>query len=381
MLVIVFHAFQPFTSIMKKLYFFLIAGIGLCMMLFARSGGAGSQSFSRVSGAPGEGVCANCHLGGVGGGSITITNSSLPGNYIPGQVYTLQVQIFDNNAVEGGFQASIRDGANNSVGTINSSTGTQTVTLSGREYIEHSTPKSFNAGQTTWTFDWEAPAANVGPVTMYVAGVAANGTGSTGGDAGYSSIQSLGTLAVNWGEMKVITEQEPDRVTVQWESLQEFGSDVFEVEQSMDGESFQSIGKVKAKGSTIEATTYQFTSKVPIYNQDYFYRIAEIDESGQKYYSPSIKAYVERASGILGLYPNPLIMNQSLKVDYVLANSSQVSAYLIDAAGNRSQLFSQAMQAGNHKLKMPLDGYPSGNYYLLVQGDEQIDIKAFVIAR
>jgi hypothetical protein len=366
---------------MKKLYFFLIAALGLSMMLFARSGGAGSQSSARTSGAPGEGVCANCHLGGPGGGSITITNSSLPGNYIPGQVYTLQVQIFDNNAAEGGFQASIRDAANNAVGTLNAGSGTQTVMLAGREYIEHSTPQSFNAGQTTWTFDWEAPAANVGPVTMYVSGVAANGTGGTNGDAGYASIQSLGTLAVNWGEMKVITNQEPGLATVQWESLQEFGSNFFDVEQSIDGESFQSIGRVKAKGSANEATAYQFTTKVPVYNQDYLYRIAEIDESGQKYYSPSIKAYVERASGMLGLYPNPLIMNQNLQVDYILANSSLLSAYLIDAQGNRSQLFSQAMLAGNHKLDIPLEGYPSGNYYLLIEGDEQRDIKAFIIAR
>jgi MYXO-CTERM domain-containing protein len=56
---------------------------------------------------------------------------------------------------------------------------TQTLTAFGRQWIEH-TSDGIALGtpdMNSWTVRWAAPASDVGPVTFYAAGNAANGDG------------------------------------------------------------------------------------------------------------------------------------------------------------------------------------------------------------
>ena len=143
--------------------------------------------------APGEFDCAECHLPppDAGTGNIQI---NAPQTYVPGQTYQITVTHAnaDPTRLRWGFQLTALDDSNSKAGNLQNMDGrTQVLDNqgpgSGRQYIEHTSSGTFinQQGGASWTFNWTAPATNVGPVTFYVAGNQANNDGNTSGDYVY----------------------------------------------------------------------------------------------------------------------------------------------------------------------------------------------------
>jgi hypothetical protein len=135
------------------------------------------------TGAPGESNCIECHesLGGLGTFEIIA-----PQSYLPGQTYQIQVRHLsaDETRRRWGFELTALAGTS-AAGTFQNLSGlTQTITESGRFYIEHTSQGTFlnQSGGAIWTFNWIAPASNLGPVRFYAAGNQANGDFTTLGD-------------------------------------------------------------------------------------------------------------------------------------------------------------------------------------------------------
>jgi uncharacterized protein (TIGR03437 family) len=168
----------------------------------------------RATGAPGDGTCANtgCHVGtpvNGGGGGVALSFSS--GNtYTPGQTIRVTVTITQANPVPRayGFQLSARlasDTRAGQAGDFRVGAGLVVICDNGNtkpatspcpanfpvQFVSHSTPST--AG--TWSFDWVAPATNVGDVIFYVAGNAANGDGNNTGDRIYTANSRLTVAA------------------------------------------------------------------------------------------------------------------------------------------------------------------------------------------
>lgn len=146
-----------------------------------------------VTGAPGEQTCVSCHFPAVSfseevGGQFTITG---PPTYTPGQTYPIQVRhvTADNTRARWGFELTALAGETAAGTFSNLSTQTQTLNANGRFYIEHTLVGTFGGqmGGAQWTFNWVAPATNVGPVTFYAAGNQANNDGTSGGDEIYTA--------------------------------------------------------------------------------------------------------------------------------------------------------------------------------------------------
>jgi hypothetical protein len=169
---------------MKLKYFytiFLLVGLGL-LFLNSSSGPGNVQGQDRTGGPLSPGNCGLCH--GAGAFNPSISLELLDGEdpidgWTPGQTYTMRVTITaDADAVEYGFQAVALDGSNKQIGSFTAGSGTQVVNLGGVQYIEHSSPSTSNTFEVSWT----APGDGAEDVSFYVAGVAANNNGSSGGD-------------------------------------------------------------------------------------------------------------------------------------------------------------------------------------------------------
>ena len=141
------------------------------------------------TGAPGETTCANisCHGGSpiTGSSGLSIQLVGSPACYTINQQYSIVVN-FSVNSNRRGFELTAVDASGNAVGTlaiinpINTHT-TISTGANGRQYVGHDTTGSAAA----WAFKWTAPSAYVGPVTFYVAALAANGDGLVTGDQTY----------------------------------------------------------------------------------------------------------------------------------------------------------------------------------------------------
>jgi hypothetical protein len=194
---------------MKKITLGLVAmGIAIITMswdILSTNGKSGA------TGSPGEVNCTDCHSTyavNTGGGSITIAAPTLTGwQYIPSTTYAINVTVArTGNSLFGvDFEALQSSGANAGTLVITNSAETQikNTTISGnsRSNVVHKTNGGATTNTHTFSFNWTAPATNVGNVTFYAAGDACNANGSTSGDYVYTSSQVVTPLTTGLSEL------------------------------------------------------------------------------------------------------------------------------------------------------------------------------------
>ena len=142
------------------------------------------------TGAPNEGTCADCHAGNalnVAGGSLMVT---IPETYQPNEVYTIIVDLSRAGQSKWGFEMTALDanGARAGSFTADDAANTQLTETNNKQYIQHTTAGTATGTNDahSWEFEWTAPDADIGPITFYAAGNAANGDGGTTGDYIYT---------------------------------------------------------------------------------------------------------------------------------------------------------------------------------------------------
>lgn len=159
------------------------------------------------SGAPGETSCTGCHGGTANTGSGTLDFNLGTATYVPGQIYNATVTISQESLDKFGFVATALKNSNNTtIGTfaLNETINTRLFSSGGRDYIAH-TPCGADAtipGTINWTFTWQAPATDVGNITIYLSSLAANHNHNTTGDDTYT------TSLVLTPDLTGITEQQ-----------------------------------------------------------------------------------------------------------------------------------------------------------------------------
>jgi uncharacterized repeat protein (TIGR01451 family) len=146
------------------------------------------------TGAPGEFTCAECHTAQVvGNGSFSI---NAPQSYVPGQTYQITVNHVnsDPTRLRWGFELTALADDQTKAGNLQSANNqTQILNNDGpggsRQYVEHTALGTFQGqqGGANWTFNWTAPATDVGNVTFYAAGNQANNDGNSTGDYIYTT--------------------------------------------------------------------------------------------------------------------------------------------------------------------------------------------------
>jgi len=145
------------------------------------------------TGAPGETSCTGCHGGtaNTGPGNLTLTLSDTTLLYSPGETFDATVVMKQVGRDKFGFVGlALKDAGNTTIGTftIDDMVRTRTFNDGPRKYVSH-TPCGADAtppDSLSWTFHWKAPATNVGNITLYLAGLAANHNHALGGDDTYT---------------------------------------------------------------------------------------------------------------------------------------------------------------------------------------------------
>ncbi len=146
---------------------------------------------------------ATCNAGGChssfatnsGDGSFII---SPPASYLPSETVNVAIALEDPAQMRWGFEMTVLDANNQPVGELLVVDGVRVqkslVVLTGREYLKHRSTgtDAFSADSSLgWTVQWVAPLADVGVVTFFGAGNAANNNGLNNGDFIYTSNASM----------------------------------------------------------------------------------------------------------------------------------------------------------------------------------------------
>lgn len=181
---------------LKMLFIPILAAALLALANFSPpppSGPCDSPLVGGHTGAPGETSCTGCHGGtaNIGPGNLTLTLSDTTLLYTPGEMFDATVVMKQAGREKFGFVGlALKDAGNTTIGTftIDDMVRTRTFNDGARKYVSH-TPCGADAAppdSLSWTFHWKAPATNVGNITLYLAGLAANHNHALSGDDTYT---------------------------------------------------------------------------------------------------------------------------------------------------------------------------------------------------
>ena len=136
--------------------------------------------------------------------------------------------------------------------------------------------------------------------------------------------------AVTPVELVSFTGKKSDKgVQLSWETGSEENNEGFDIERSIDGEHWKTIGYVRGNGNSTELLQYTYLDETPSHGTNY-YRLKQNDFDGQFEYSNTISLDFINEKSEFVLYPNPV--EEVLYIDSNQA-SELLEVQLYDANG------------------------------------------------
>ncbi len=148
-------------------------------------------------------------------------------------------------------------------------------------------------------------------------------------------------------------------VELNFETASEIGASHFEIENSFDGKSFQTIGTIEASGSINKGESYIFVHQKPHTNNNY-YRLKQIDEDEKFEYSKIVHVYIKLHDLSHRVSPNPTQGN--IEVFFDLNIDKELNLHLFNLNGEL--LSSQQLVHKASKISFDGNDYSPGIYLL-----------------
>ncbi len=187
---------------------------------------------------------------------------------------------------------------------------------------------------------WVKPTSN----TFYV--IEQDVCGQYSRDTVFVNVQALPVTIKNY-ELKIKNRIQRDGVENVWETASEINVAYFNVQRSLDGVTFETVGTVKSKG----ASKYSFIAPPPPEGVIEYFRLEVVDKNGALSYSEVKELRIE--NGGLIISPNPA-------KDFITIHGGNVKAVSITDVSGRVVL------VGREK-KVDVRGLLSGVYYLAIE--------------
>ena len=167
-----------------------------------------------------------------------------------------------------------------------------------------------------------------------------------------------------------------EKVRLDWVTLSEENSAYFEIERSIDGVEFESIGKVDAMGQSSEEANYFIYDGSPFKGNNY-YRLKQVDLDGQFEYSEIVSVYF--SSSIIEIYPTFISGEQSLNVLF----TETVSEMHFKLYNIQGQLIQSSTLSGSERdeTQISVSGLQNGTYILHVFNGSQQVTKRVIVRR
>ena len=167
-----------------------------------------------------------------------------------------------------------------------------------------------------------------------------------------------------------------------WQTASEKNTSRFDIERSFDGQKFEKIGEVKAKGNSNQPLSYQFSDNKLIVKKAHYYRLKMIDLDSSFTYSEIKSLYLDKVQNFKALiYPNPntglfdLVLNGDLETD------SPLSILVTDISGK--QIFQTERKDFRiyEPITFNLDNLNVGLYYIIIKNGKNLHCQKMIIQK
>lgn len=233
----------------------------------------------------------------------------------------------------------------NGVYAVGNSIGNGTVA-----YIGTSTSFTDNGLSPNTTYYYRVYA--VDKAFNYSAAVTANGsTGTTPiAFAGFSAIQKQNGISVNW------------------KTSLELNMDEFQIEKSIDGNVYNVIEIVKAKGNNSNAiTSYDYLDAQPFAGNN-FYRIKAIEKDGSVKYSAVMKVFTGKGKTDFVVAPNP-VKDKNANIQLVNLNKGVYTIDVLSMTGQKIKSLQLNHDGGSSSFNMGLPLTAQGMYKMIIRNN------------
>lgn len=167
------------------------------------------------------------------------------------------------------------------------------------------------------------------------------------------------TLPVTWGSFTA--EKQGNTALLKWTTVQEFNSDKFIVERSVDGRIYTAIGEVKAAGNSSTERSYQYADNSPV-RANNVYRIKQVDKEGKFNLSDLRSLNFSDLKPYIKISPNPA--NNVVTIS-IAGNTQNLNIKLLSNSG---QLIKSYVLSGE-TLTIDVSRFASGVYNITIQGE------------
>jgi hypothetical protein len=227
-------------------------------------------------------------------------------------------------------------------------------------------PWQLNAGATR-----QSPAFANGPSTLTKTGLTHLSSWTLGSTAAPLPVELLRFTAEAAGPAALL----------RWATASEKNSAYFSIEASTDGKIFQAVGKVAARGTATQQSSYEFRdANLPHYGSSLvYYRLRQIDVDGTASFSPvrqvATKTSAAAASLVATAFPVPF--TQTLTVQVRTAATGAAHLTLRDAWGRILLQQTTDLATGVQEVEMTKASQLAPGIYLLTveQNGQQQQLK------
>ena len=163
--------------------------------------------------------------------------------------------------------------------------------------------------------------------------------------------------------------QTNNTVAVKWISATETNLANYQVQRSTNGNSFNNIAKVVAKG----ASNYTYLDDITTINNQVptiYYRLEMVDNDGSKTYSKvaSVALGNSVAKAGITIYPNPV--QSTLFAQLLSSKAGKAMLVITDMQGKQIRVQSVAVNAGANTLSVNASSLAAGKYVLAITNSD-----------
>lgn len=164
-----------------------------------------------------------------------------------------------------------------------------------------------------------------------------------------------------------------------WTTTENAETQYFDIQRSVDGRTFQTVGRTMVQSPEISKASYGYADDVSVLpSRTIYYRLRVQHNNGKVTYSNVVKvSKAERQTEVL-LFPSPA--TQYVTISVPVTHRTEVKAEVLDIAGKPLYRSTQWLQAGDNLITVDdVAHWPSGVYLLRLTMGGETQWKKFVV--
>lgn len=162
--------------------------------------------------------------------------------------------------------------------------------------------------------------------------------------------------------------QKQSGIAVNWKTSAEVNMDKFDIEKSTDGNGYNVIETIRAKGNISNGiSSYDYLDVSPFAGNN-FYRIKAIEKDGTVKYSSVMKVFIGKGKADFVVAPNP-VKDKNANIQLVNLNKGVYTVDVFSLAGQKIKTTQFNHDGGSSSFNIPLPLTAQGIYKIVIRNN------------